>query len=107
MRALLLGLKPACLPGEEEITLAVATFEQGLYEAEVWHCLGTMLIRQDREEVGLSQLKTALPSQPDVDCTQQCGCYQLSLQATDRTVSLCQASETPGQPTPSTGSSLH
>lgn len=35
-------------------------------EAEVWYCLGTMLIRQGLEEEGLSQLKTALSLHPDL-----------------------------------------
>lgn len=52
--------------GAEGIELLRKAAEFAPDEAEVWYCLGTMLIRQGREDEGLSNLAIALSLQPDL-----------------------------------------
>jgi tetratricopeptide (TPR) repeat protein len=52
--------------GPEGIELLRKAADYAPDEAEVWYCLGTMLIRQDRDEEGLANLKKALSLHPDL-----------------------------------------
>ncbi len=52
--------------GAEGVELLRRAARSAPGEAEVWHCLGTLLIRQGQEEEGVAHLKRALSLNPDL-----------------------------------------